>query len=264
MARFRTQQGFTLTELLIVVAVLGFVVAAVVGIFQVTQRSALFASAGQEAQTAARSVLDGLASDFRMINAGRSTSAGAITAASPTSMTFLADIDNDTLDAGGNDPVLTALADAGATTVLVSSTPGLSAGELLSVADGPISETQPIVAVSGNTVTLGAGLSTWYSAGSVVRSVETVTYTYTPTPTGGTLTRTVGGGAPQILADNIQALQFTYWDGFTPPAQIADLTTQANRDQIREIRVQITTRSHSGDQAVSRSMSVTVRPRNLY
>lgn len=264
MTRLKTEEGFTLAELLIVAAILGLVMAAIVGIYQMTQRSILFASAGEDAQVAARAVLDRLATDLRLINAGRSTTAGAITAASATSMTFRADIDNDTLDGAGNEPTLSALVNTGATTVQLTSTGGFSAGELLTVADGPISETQSIIAVSGNSVTLAAGLSTWYPAGSVARSVETVTYTYTPTPTGGTLTQTAGGGPPQILADNLQALQFTYWDGSTPPAPITDLTTQGNRDQIREIRVQSTTRSQSGDQTVSRTMSVSVRPRNLF
>jgi len=92
--------------------------------------------------------------------------------------------------------------------------------------------------------------------------VETVTYTYTPAATGGTLTRTVGG-TTDTLADNISNLTFTYWDGSIPPVQITDLTTQANRDQVREIRSQITIRSQTGDQTVSRTMSATARPRNF-
>jgi prepilin-type N-terminal cleavage/methylation domain-containing protein len=265
MARLKGEAGFTLTELLIVAAILAFAMAAVVGIFQVTQRSTFFASAGEEAQLSARAILDQLARELRMINFGRSTTAGGITAASTTSITFLGDVDNDTRSAG-NDATVTALADSGATTVQVSSGTGFSVGEQLSVADGPISETQSITAISGTTVTLGAGLSTYYPAGSIARSVETVTYTYTaPTSPGtvGTLTRTAGG-TTETLADNISSFQLTYWNASTPPAQITDLTTQASRDQIREIRIQITTRSRAGDQTVSRTMEVAVRPRNLF
>lgn len=263
MARLKAEAGFTLVELLVAVAILGFVMAAVLGIYQVTQRSTLTATAGEDAQLVARAVLERLTTELRMINAGRSTNTGAIAAASVTSVTFLGDIDNDTLVAG-SDPTLTAAATAGATTVQVSSATGFSVGELLSVVDGGVQETQSITGISGTTLTLGAGLSTSYSLGSVVRSVETVTYTYTADATGGTLTRTVGASAPEILADSIPALTFTYWDGSIPPVQITDLSTQANRDQIREVRIQITVRSQSGDLVVSRTMAVTVRPRNFF
>lgn len=269
MARLKAEAGYTLVEFLIVAAIIGFAMAAIVGIYQVTQRSTLFASAGEDAQLSARSVLDRLATELRMINAGRGVTTGAITGASATSIAFLGDIDSDTVAFNPGpgtwaDATLTTTpqANAGATTVQVSSATGFSVGELLSIADGPISETQSITAIAGTTLTLGAGLSTWYPTGSIVRSAETVTYTYTPAAPGGTLTRTVGG-TTDTLADNISALTFTYWDGSIPPVQITDLTTQANRDQVREIRSQITVRSQTGDQTVSRTMPATVRPRNF-
>lgn len=263
MARLKGQAGFTLIELLVAAAMLALVIGAVVGIYQVTQRSTLFASAGEDAQLSARAVLERLATELRLINAGRGTTAGAITAASATSLTFLGDVDSDTL-AAGNDATLTAAVNTGATTVQVSSATGFSVGELLSIADGAIQETQSIAGISGTTLTLGAGLSTSYPLGSIVRSVETVTYTYTAGAGGGTLTRAVGGGAPETLADNLPALALTFWDGSIPPVQITDVSTQGNRDQIREVRVQLTARSQSGDQVVSRTMAATVRPRNLF
>lgn len=271
MARFKGEAGFTLTELLIVVAILGFAMAAVLGIYQVTQRTTFFASAGEEAQLSARAVLDRLATELRMTNAGRTTTTGAVTAASATSITFLGDVDTDTVTFNSatstwTETTLTALADTGQNTLQVSSANGFSVGEVVLLADGSIRETQSITTISGNTLTVGAGLTTFYITGSIVRSIETVTYTYTPPTapaTAGTLTRTAGG-TTETLADNITTFQLTYWDGSVPPVQITDLTTQANRDQIREIRIRIITRSQTGDQTVSRAMDVTVRPRNFY
>ena len=254
------ESGYTLAELLIVMAVLGFVMAAVLGIYQTTQRSYLFAAAGEDAQLSARAVLDRIVSEFRMINSGRAVSTGAITAATATSITFLADINNDTLTSGGADATLAALASSGATTVQVSSGSGFSAGELLSIADGAISETQSVSAVSGTTLTLGAGLSTWYPAGSVVRSVETVTYNLN----SGSLTRAVGGSGAQTIAAGVTTFQITYWDGSVPPVQITDVSSQGNRDNVREIRVQLTVSSTSGDQTVQRTMQASIRPRNLF
>ncbi len=279
MAKSKAEAGFTLPEVLVVTAILGIVMSAVVGTYQVTQRSVLYASAGEDAQLTARVVLEWLTADLRLTNAGRPTASGAITAASATSITFLGDIANATLDpTTGNDATLTCAAAAGATqvvagstcpaaagTILVSSLTGFSVNRLFSIADGPIAETQAITVVTTApppTVTLGAGLAYAYSAGSIVRSVETVTYTYTATATGGTLTRTVDT-TTDTLADNIVAFQLTYWDGSMPPVQIVDTSTQANRDQIREIRVQVAVQGQVGGQIVGRGIAPAVRPRNL-
>lgn len=271
MARRKSEAGFTLVEILIVMAIIGFVMAAVLGIFQVTQQTSLFATAGEDAQLQARAVLDRLSVDLRLINLGRPTAAGAITAASSTSMTFLGDIDSDTVSAGV-DATLTAAANPGDTTVQVSSSTGFSVGELLSIADGPISETIPITAVAGNTLTLGAntcggtGLCTSYPVGSIVRSVETVSYAWDSAT--GNLCRNTGAActAPfpsnQVIATGVTAFELTYYDGSIPPVQITN--PPANLAGIREIRIRITIQSTSGGQIVSRVMPVSVRPRNLF
>jgi prepilin-type N-terminal cleavage/methylation domain-containing protein len=251
--------GYTLAELLIVLAILGFVMAAVLGIYQTTQQSYLFATAGEDAQLTARAVLDRIVSEFRMINNGRVAPEGAITQATASSITFLADVNNDTLTLAGAEATFAVAASGGATSVQVSSGSGFSAGELLSITDGAIRETQTITAVSGATLSLGPGLSQSYPVTSFVRSVETVAYSLS----GGALTREVGGGGAQPIASGVLTFQLTYWDGSIPPVQITDVSTQANRDTIREIRVQLTVSSKSGDQTIQRTMQATVRPRNL-
>ena len=260
------EAGFSLAELLVVVAILGLVMAAVVGIYQTTQSSTFVAAAGEDAQVVARAVLDQVASDLRLINASRSTATGAITAATATSITFLGDIDASTI-IGGTDATLAARAKQGDTTVSVTSSAGFSVGDQFYVDDGAVYENQPIVGIAGNALTLGGGLGTWYSQGSIVRSVKTVTFAWDAAT--GTLCRSVSGPclapfAPNlIIASGVTNFRLTYWAGAIPPNEILDLTTQANRDRVREIRAQITTQSRAGDRTVGRVMAISAKPRNL-
>jgi len=262
----RREAGFSLAELVVVVAILGFVMAAIVGIYLVTQRSTLVAGAAEDAQVLARAVLDQVASDLRLINSSRSTATGAITAATAASITFLGDIDSSTI-IGGNEATLAATAGQGDTSVGVTSSAGFSVGDQLFVEDGPVYENQPIIGIAGNTLTLGGGLSTWYARGSIMRSVKTVTFTWDAAT--GTLCRNANGPclapfAPNlVIASGVMNFQLTYWSGASPPSQILALTTQATRDTVRQIRAQITTQSRVGDQTVRRAMAIAAKPRNL-
>jgi prepilin-type N-terminal cleavage/methylation domain-containing protein len=267
------QAGFTLVELLIVAAVLGFALAAVFGIYQVTQRTALFARSGEDAQSSARALLDRMAADLRMMNAARpipappSAPTGFVTAATATSITFLGDIDSDTLDASRNDATLTALAAEGATTVQVSSAAGFAVGESLYLEDGTVEATVPITGVSGTTLTLAAGLGTWYPAGAIARSVESVTWAWDPA--SGAVCRRVGGActppfaADLVVATGVTDFQITYFDAGGNVISVAALGTQAGRDSIRRVGVAVTVTVGEGDQMVSRRMEIQVRPRSL-
>ncbi len=308
MAQLKREAGFTITELLIVAAILAFTMAAVVGIYQVTQKSTLFASAGEDAQLTTRAVLDRLTADLQLINSGRVTSLGAITNATASSITFLADFDN-TLDAAGNlitvatcgsEPPYCAPANAGQVTVAAAPSTNLQAlfpcGSSVTLADGPIMETHPLAScpstpVTANTLTLAAGerLFTYYPGNSLVRSVNTVSYTWEPAT--GNLCRNVGGACPtpaasatlpptsafldsQTIASGVKNFQLTYRDStgatipnplpspYPPPAGLT--LTQTQLFAIRAISVSISVQSQTGDQIVSRTMSVSVRPRNLF
>ena len=271
--RHAHEAGFTLAELLVTIAVLGLIMAAVLGIYTVTQRSTSVGTAAEDAQVGTRVTLETIVTDLQLINAGRPTSAGAITTATATSLTLLGDVDNDTLDASGNNAtVSTADSAPGNTVVHVSSTQGFAVGELLSVqyfgtpklmSSGSISETRQITSITGQNLSLGTPLTNSYPKHvSIVRSVETVTYNYT-NAAGGTLTRTIGALAPDTLATNCPTFQLTYWQGSVPAAQILNPSTQALRDQIKEIRISLACRAQSGDQTAVRTMTTTVRPRNL-
>jgi prepilin-type N-terminal cleavage/methylation domain-containing protein len=262
----RNEAGFSLAELLITTAIIGFILAAVLGVYQVMQRSAFVGAAAEDAQVVTRLMLERIVTEFQLINAGRPTSAGgAITAASATSVTFYGDVNNDTLDAAtGNPATLTLAANKNDKTVTVSAAQGFVVGKWFSVQSGTTTEPPlSITNVGGNTLTLdpaSAGLSQPYPAGSIARSVEQVTYAWT-NAAGGTLTRTAAG-VTDTLATNVQTFQLTYQQGGAGGAP-ADLSTQAGRDLIRRIVVSLACLAQSGDQTAVRAMMTTVRPRNL-
>jgi hypothetical protein len=232
---------------------------AVFGVYEISQRQYGIASAGEEALFFARTVLERIASDLRMAGAGWTRSEGVILAASSATISFLGDINGDTLDSRGLDATLDADAPLGATVVRVSSGGGFSKGDFLQIADGAIRENRLITAVAGKSLTLAAGLSTRYPAGSSVRSVETVTYSLDGI---GTLRRAVGGGGAQPFANRVQSFTLTYWDGSDPPSPFIPVS-QADRDRIRQITVKLTVLVPSGGWSVARTIESSVRPRNL-
>lgn len=280
-----SQAGFSLAEVLIVVAVLGFAMTAVVGIYQITQKTTLIATAGEDAQVQARAVLAQLGADLRLINAGRAavapTAAGAITAASQTTLTFLADTHGG-LNPSGNLISLSSAVAAGVTSVTLNDATNINCGASITLADGPIAESHTTASTgckTGNAVTLGQATFTDYPAGAYVNGVDTAYWSWD----SGTqyLCRKVNtacGGTPSawdpdndIIATGVTSFQLTYLDSAN--ACLSALasctgygTTNAtnNRDLIRAIRVRITIRSQSGDQQVSRAMEVSMRPRNLF
>jgi hypothetical protein len=250
---------------------MGFTLAAVVGIYQVTQRSTYFAVAGEDAQMSARALVDRIAVDLRLVNAGRPMAgapAGFITAATATAVAFRGDAETDTLDASRNDARLSAAASAGATSVALTSASGFSVGEMLYIADGTIEENQAITGVSGTTLTLAAGLGTWYPVETtIVRSVETVTWAWDAG--SGTVCRRVNAActapfpADAIVAAGVTGFQVTYFDAGGTAIAPGSLGTQAARDTIRRIGVAATVRLGRGDQQVSRRMEIEIRPRSL-
>lgn len=115
MRRYTKAEGYTLVELLIVMAIVGMVAAAILGVYQVSQDIYIRATALEDAQLGARAGLDRMASELRLIGSywvGAPCglpNCPAITAATATSITFLADVDADTLNAAGQEITLTAV-----------------------------------------------------------------------------------------------------------------------------------------------------------
>lgn len=263
--------GFSLTELLIVVAILAFSLAAVFGVYQVTQRSTQSSIAGEEAQVQLRAVLDRIAADLRMLGAGRATSSGALASADSTSIEFDGDVDS-TLSASGS-PVTVSddpQVNSGSTTITVTDAINIECGRTITFTDGPIKESLTLAASckSGNTLTVTSGLQSYYPKGSYVNTPETISYRWYGS-SSGLLCRKTGGSCPaaapaadseDVVATGVTNFALTYYaNQSTTP-----MSSPIDRDDVRAIKVAISLRGASGDQAVTRKMDISVRPRNFF
>lgn len=260
MDRPAREAGFALAELLAAVAILGMVAAAILGVFQVSLTQLGHAFSLQDAQSTARSALDRISAELRLAGAywtGASGAGPAIMAATPSGVTFVGDVDGDTVAAGvettlGAPSTATALTISGdATAFAVYADATLN--DYVHVANGSTREVRQVAAVAGTTVTLASALTNSYPSGSVVRSVETVSYAYDAA--ARSLTRRLGGAPAETLLDNVSALVLNYFDSMgtalpgTPP----------DPGQVKEIQIRVTTEGAGGDR---RTMVSRVSPRN--
>lgn len=258
MRRLSGEKGYTLTELLVVIAIFGMISAAVYWVFDVSQKTYIRASSLEDAQLGARVGLERMASEFRAIGAywvGVTGAGSAITAASATSITFVGDVDADTVSAGV-ETTLSADASAG-TTMNVSGTAAAfntysstTLNDFVYVAYGATREVRQLSKVSGTTLTLSTALTSSYLKDSIVRSVETVTYIFDSKTS--TITRKLGGVDKETLVENVTDLTLKYFDAAS--VETADLSL------IQEIQISLTTKGSDGS---LRTMASRVRPRNL-
>ena len=182
--QLRNQKGYTLIELVVGVALMGLIFAAVTQLFQISLTVQARGNTTEEALSQARTPITQLVHDLQQAGAGFATPTGVFTQATATSFTLFGDLDD-------LETTLAAAAATGATSLLVASTSGLAVGKTLLVSDGPVRENLTITGISGTTVTASSALVNSYPVGSVVRSVETVTYTLA----SRTLSRSQDGGA---------------------------------------------------------------------
>lgn len=261
----RDERGFTLTELLITIAILGLVMAAVLGVQMTSSTMFLRGENQAEAQQAARAAML-MEEDLRMVGYGcpdlgcpTPPPAGAqqkITAASVSSITFWAD----TLNASTQ---LSAAVAAGATTLPVVNAGGISVGDRIYLNNGGTWETKVVTAKAGNSLTVAA-LTNAYGQGIQVGRPRRIAYTYI----AGTRTLTkdqdvdVAPGA-QPLATGISGLTFGYFNNLSDAA-IAAPVSAANLPLIGRIQIQTTTLSaQSASGRSSYQINTNVRPRNL-
>jgi hypothetical protein len=252
MKSIRGQAGYGLAEALVVAAVAGIVMAAAFAALDVSQRTFTASSSLADAQVGARAVIDRMLAELRLTGSsyvGATGAGAAITTATATSIAFVGDVDADTV--ASNADAVTIGTALGITIVLSAANSGFAVNESVYIANGGSREVRPISAVAGATLILGTALTGIYPAGSIVRSVETISYTYNATTR--TLSRTAGG-VTETAAENVVDFSLTYFDGSNPPVQTTDPT------QIREIEVKITIEGTGGSR---RLMAARVRPRSL-
>jgi len=270
MYRVTNEKGYGLVELLAVVAVLGMLFAAVGVVYMQSQQMHVRSTSLEDAQAGARAGLDRMASEVRLIGAfwsGATGAGAAITTATATNITFLGDVDGNTLDSlasTANENTLAAPAASGSTVITVSRTIGLDGtpafvpGGYVYIASGPIREVRQILVGSAIplappfVITLATALQNSYPAGSLVRAVKTVTYAFNAG--ANTLTRSVNGGAPDIIVDSVSGLTLTYYDGSNPPVATATLSL------VRQIDISLIVQEADGS---ARTLTTRVRPPNL-
>jgi len=259
----RDEHGFTLAELLITIAILGLVMAAVLGV-QLTSSTMFLRGENQaDAQQAARAALL-MEEDLRMVRYGcpdlgcpTPPPAGAqqaISAASTTSITFWAD----TLNAS---TTLAAAVTAPAVSVPVVDASGITVTDRIYVNNGSTWESTVVTGKAGNTLSVAA-LNNSFPQGAQVGRPRQIVYTFTAAT--GTLTKDAGdGNGAQTLATGITGLTFSFYD--SNDALITPANPVANPQSIRRILIQTTTRSAlaSGGGASTFQINTNVRPRNL-
>jgi type II secretory pathway pseudopilin PulG len=263
-ARFRGEEGLTIVELLVVTALLGVLGMAVLGIYSVSERVYARASSLEDAQLEARGALDRIVTDLKLAGSHLTGILGAgppIDEATATSITIVGDLDEDTLDGAGAEIVVATSAVKGDREIVVNRTDGVlgvnafTAREYVSLTMGSLREVKEIAPNyrSGTALPLAVALVRTYVAGSIVRSVERLTYAFDPRTRA--LTRTVGARASETILENVVDLTLTYFDQdgavLPPPPDLADIT---------EIRVSLTTQGQDGSR---RTMMARVRPPNL-
>lgn len=276
MRRYTKAEGYTLVELLIVMAIVGMVAAAIFGVYQVSQDIYTRATALEDAQLGARAGLDRMASELRLIGSFWVGASGATSAIitetsppspSPTRITFMANVDDSSVINGAEatpNPTatgtsvplsLSATATADAFKVYVAN-PDVN-NDYIYIANGGRREVKRITAINGSTLTLApppeTPLSSAYPAGSLVRDVKRITYTRDAV--ANRLTRSQGGSGADPVVDNVVGLTFTYFD-----AVGGALGTNPTASAIREIQMSLTTQGADGSR---RTMTSRVKPRNL-
>jgi type IV pilus assembly protein PilW len=274
----RGQGGFSLVEILVVMAMMGLVTMAVYSLYQTTQRTATTQDNVVELQQNLRIALDRMERDIRM--AGFMVSSSAV----PASPLSVAAANTLTLQTASAVERIARVAQnfqspADATTPVSVQVASADMAYLFSIGDvvrilRPPNQSQPLngtftvtsVAPTGPTLGLN-GFSTpgvTYKAGDVIvrttaaaPNPNTVTYALDVAPNSQNLIRTANTDPPDTVASGITSLQFWYLlDDNTRTNAPGDLST------IKAVEIRITGQAASQDGPKTREIQGVVTIRN--
>lgn len=247
----RDQRGFSLTELMVSVAVLGLVMAAIVNVHMTGNTVVLTGENKAEAQQGARAILQ-MEEDLRLAGYGYPPGQPAFVSASPTAVSVWADVANAST-------TLSSAVTAGATTLSVVNGSGIQVGDTVYLISGGQWESRLVSSAGAPTVTVSIPATSSYQVGAQVGRPRTITYSWNGL---GTLLKNAGDGTgPQQFATGVQTLQLTYFDPSDTP--IPPGTLAANLGNIRRVAITMTVRSASPQNPGSFTLTSSVRPRNL-
>lgn len=269
--RLRDQRGFTLTELLVTLAILGLIMTAVATV-QITGNRLFFTGENQaEAQQAARAVML-MEEDLRLIGTGCPVP-GCFggpapcnqAQGSPTSIcqdattpavskiVFWADLANASTN-------LSVIGNVGANPITVVNINGFAIGDRIFIINGNTFETKTVTGVNVglSRITMNAGLANGpYPIGTIVGRPQIVTYSLA----GNVLSRDTGGGL-QPVATGISSITFSYFDAGDAPLGPLPLTA-AQAPLVRRINIVTRAQSLSTQNAGTFGITTNVRPRVL-
>ncbi len=215
-------RGFSLVELMVVVVISTFILAAAFSVFTSQYRSWMVRTQVSEMQDNARTAAEIMAKELRMAGFGKPE--GAVNG-------FAEAINASNNGTNGSDSITVVTAYRQVSTLAVAASKGDSTITLQSDDDAArfdgstrryiyldgVSEhdNYQVTEVSGSDLTLSSGLVRDYVSGSLVFIVRTLTYSLDFTdPKHPALRRSDNtGGNAQLIAENIEDLQLAYEDG---------------------------------------------------
>ncbi len=258
------QRGFTPHEALIAAATFLFIVFAVYLVYEASRNTFARGEVKTDIQQNARMALSTMERELRMAGYGVPAlscpgTLPRIVEARPRKIIFRADLRNVST-------TLTAAANAGASSLTVSTTSGIAVNNSIYTTDGTNCETHTVQTVGATTLTITPNLTNAYAIGSQVSRPKDVTFTIS----GGQLTRDeVNPGAapsasPPVLAQKVKDQDtFRYYNAAN--GEIAANNPVANPDgTIRRIRITLLTSDTPPGLDLQRyTLTSDVRPRNL-
>jgi type II secretory pathway pseudopilin PulG len=251
-ALLKNERGFSLTELLVSCGVLGMVLAAVGGVLATGNQVSQDGGNRAEAQQAARAGMI-MEEDLRLIGAGFPPAAVKITAATPTSITFWADIT-------GASTTLAANANINDTTLNVLNASGFTPGDVIYLINTDQFSTVTVGSAAGTVITINPpGVPVTYSQGVQVGRPKLIRFAWDNV---NTLFKDSGmGGGLLPLATGVTGYTMTYFDGNDVVIPAGSLA--GNLGNIRRIVVTLTAQSAATQEQRTFSLTSSVRPRNL-